>query len=158
MRLYGLRRDDLITIPGLATMGRQILAEEIGKLPTGSVVSAAVAGQIQDRVQSYNAAITSLAKENGALLLDLNSVIRSVRVSGLLVGTRTLTADFLGGFYLLNGLYPGFTGHGLMANEMLRLINQSFGTSYSLLDLNSLAKDDPARRFRPARRPIPVEP
>ena len=73
-----------------------------------------------------------------------------MRASGLTVGTQRLTADYLGGFYSLSGSYPGLTGHALIANEILALLNQRFGTSFPLVNLGEVAPEDPAVRFRPA--------
>ena len=150
--LYGLRGDDLITLPALMAMGRQILADNVEALPPGSIVSAQAAQQVRDRVRAYNSGISSLAQEHGAELYDLNGLFQSVRSSGVQAGAERLTADYLRGFYSLNGLYPGSTGQGVIANELLKLLNQKFQKSYPLVDLATLAKKDPAARFRPARR------
>jgi hypothetical protein len=75
------------------------------------------------------------------------------------VAGKTLTADFLGGFYSLNNYYPGVLGHGIIANELLTLLNSTYKTSFPLLDLAKVAEDDPAGRFTPAsvRKPISTE-
>ena len=44
------------------------------------------------------------------------------------MGSRHLTGSYLGGFYSLNGYYPGATGHALIANEVLTAIDLTFGT------------------------------
>ena len=41
---------------------------------------------------------------------------RGVKAQGLQAGPRRLTAGYLGGFYSLNGYYPGKTGHAAIAN------------------------------------------
>ena len=69
--------------------------------------------------------------------------------SGFSVGTRKLTSDYLGGFYSLNGYYPGRTGQALIANEILTLLNRTYGTSFALVNLIDIATDDPAVRFTP---------
>ena len=57
-----------------------------------------------------------------------------------------LSADYLGGIYSLNGYYPGFTGHALIANEVLELMNQP------LLDLDDIAGVDPSTQIERSRR------
>jgi hypothetical protein len=74
----------------------------------------------------------------------------------LTAGTRTLTADYLGGIYSLDGYYPGQTVHADIANNLLTLINKTYGTSYSTVDLATVAASDPALRFTPTveRKPV----
>ena len=51
------------------------------------------------------------------------------------MGSKRLTADFLGGFYSLDNYYPGALGHGIIANELLTLLNSTYHASFPLLDL-----------------------
>ena len=58
-----------------------------------------------------------------------------------------------GGFFLLNGLYPGKTAHALIANEMLGLINETWGTSYAPLGISSIVANDVTLLAEPAPGP-----
>lgn len=141
---YGLFGGDLLTPNALSAIGVQARA-----LPAGSVLSAAAAAPISNRVRALNAEIGSVSQQQGAILYDLSGLFARVRASGLTVGNQRLTADYLGGFYSLSGSYPGSTGHALIANEILALLNQRFATSFPLVDLPKMAASDPAMRFRP---------
>ena len=142
---YGLRDGDLLTPNALAAIGVQA-----STLPERSVLSSAAAALVSREVRTLNAEIASLSQQQGAILYDLNGLFARVRAAGLTVGNQRLTADYLGGFYSLSGSYPGLTGQALIANEILTLLNQRFGTSFSLVDLTKVAPGDPAVRFRPA--------
>ena len=155
---YGLRSDDLITIPGLIAMANQVRWNEAPQLPPNSVISAATAAAIRSNVVALNAVITAVAKENGALVFDLNATLRRIRTSGLLAGSYALTADYLGGFYSLDGYYPGWTGSAQIANEMLALLNQTYGTSFPFIGLADLVIQDPAVRHSAAYAGTPVVP
>jgi hypothetical protein len=156
MSLYGMGSSDWLTPGGLMAIGTQLLSDRPGSLPDGAVVSSSVAAQIRIRVQQANAEIASAAQQNGAVLYDLNALFRQVRANGVVVGTRELKADYLGGFYTLNGFYPGVVGHVLIANDLLALINRTYGTNYSTVDPASALADDPAlRRVQVFRRPPP---
>ena len=153
-RIYNLRPDDLLTPNGLTAIAVQFDANKIDALPPGSVVSAAVAAQVRARVTALNQVIRSLAQENGALVYDLNGLFVRIRDNGLTVSdTRILTRDYLGGFYSLDGYYPGATGHALIANEILALLNQTYSAAFPLIDLAKVAEDDPAARFIPLKKP-----
>lgn len=151
--LYKLRADDLLTVPGITAVANQIDAEAIESLPPNSVLSAASAAAISQRVRDLNAQITSVAQDNGVLVYDLQGLFSRIRNAGLQVATRRLTSEYLGGFYSLDGYYPGRTGHALIANEMLSLVNRAYGTEFPLLDLNAIATDDPSVRYVPAGIP-----
>jgi hypothetical protein len=64
-----------------------------------------------------------------------------------------LTADYLGGFYTLNGYCPGATGHALIANELLTMLNREFGAAFPAIDLASVMVADPAAACKPAAGP-----
>jgi phospholipase/lecithinase/hemolysin len=140
----------LLTVPGLNAVGRQIFSGNATSLPAGSVVSSAVASQITARVAALNSAITSLAQQNGAIVYDLNGFFSRAKSQGLRVGTRTLTADFQGGIYSLDGYYPGTTAHALIANEIIALLNKNFNTSFQSVDATALLNTDPAARYSPS--------
>ena len=70
----------------------------------------------------------------------------------MLIGSYILTADYLGGFYSLDGYYPGQTGHALIANEILTLLNNTFGAGFQTVNLNNIVASDPAVRFSPTAK------
>lgn len=150
---YKLRNDDLITANGLIEIGCQLFSRKISSLPNGCILSGPVASQISRRINELNAALSSLARERGALVYDLHAFFRRVRNEGVLVGSRPLTAEYLGGFYSLNGYYPGATGQALIANELLQLLNTSYGSDYRQIDLQGVMQNDPVAAYRQAEGP-----
>ena len=155
---YGLRADDLITIPGLIAITNQLRWNEAPQLPPNSVISAATAAAITANVTALNSAITASAQQYGALVFDLNATLRRIRTTGLLAGAYSLTADYLGGFYSLDGYYPGWTGNAQISNEIISLLNQTYGTSFPLVNLAELVVQDPAVRHSTAYAATPLAP
>jgi hypothetical protein len=142
---YGLKDGDLLSPSAVHAIGAGVAA-----LPAGSVISAANAAAVSARVRGLNSEITGAAQQAGAILYDLNALFARIRASGVNAGDLKLTAHYLGGIYSLSGSYPGWTGHALIANDILALLNQKFGTSFAAIDLSEVAPKDPAVRFRPA--------
>jgi hypothetical protein len=156
---YGLEADDRITVRGLVEIGYQFLSRGVGPLPAGAVLAAEAAARISLRIAELNAELAALAREHGAVLCDLHALWRSVRTRGVLAGPRQLTAGFLGGFYSLNGYYPGKTGHAVIANLALQQLNQAFGADFPMIDLGSVAATDPVAQYQPAQGPdLPAGP
>jgi hypothetical protein len=150
---YALQAGDRITVDGLTEMGYQLFSKSIGPLPQGSILRAAQAAETGRRVAYLNAEIAAVAKEQMASVYDLHGLYRNVRTSGAAVGARILTADFLGGFYSLNGYYPGKTGQALIANGVLEHLNRTYGTAFKPVDTEKVMERDPVAMYRQAEGP-----
>jgi hypothetical protein len=153
LELYGLNGDDWLTVRGLVDVGYQLLSGSPGPLPAEVVVNGEAAARVRDRIGKLNGELAGLAGEHRTPLLDLHALWRTVRSQGVPAGSRRLTAGYLGGFYSLNGYYPGKTGHALIANEALQLLNQAYGAEFPLIDLASVATTDPVTQYQPAEGP-----
>ncbi len=146
--LCGLNEDDFLTPQGLVETGCRVVTRNTGTLPEGCCVDAATVARISERVAALNTQIVAVAKEHHALVLDLHGLFARLKRDGLTVGNRRLTADYFGGIFSLNGVYPGATGHGAIANEFLRLLNTACGANYHAVDLAELAAADPVTDYR----------
>jgi len=165
MSIFKLNQDDMVTPFGLMLAGNRINSRKVTglsglrSLSPGTVVSAATRTAVRSRVAALNTEVVNAAKAAGANVYDLAGLFSRIRAQGLQVGAKRLTADFLGGFYSLDGYYPGSVGQGVIANEALALLNDTYKTSFPLLDLAAVSADDPAGRFTPAsvKKPIAKE-
>ncbi len=168
IKTFRFRSDDLLTPAGMIVTGNLVLAENrdilsplfpgLASFFPGTVVRASTQAAVRARVQALNTEINTAARAAGAIVYDLHATFARVRARGMQAGSKTLTADYLGGFYSLNGYYPGVTGHGLIANELLQLLNTTYRTSFPMLDLTRISTDDPAVRFTPAiKKPVGKE-
>jgi hypothetical protein len=148
-----LQGDDRIAVDGLTEMGYQLMCKSIKPLPPRAILRGAVAAKISNAVESLNREIAAAAKESGALLYDLHGLFRTVRKSGVAAGSRSLNADFLGGFYSLNGYYPGKTGQAIIANGIISLLNENFGTAFELIDTAGVLERDPVAAYQKPQGP-----
>jgi hypothetical protein len=139
---YGVTNQDYITRNGLMAIANQFSDKQIGPLPPGSIMRGAVAADLTTRVNALNAQIVTAARETGAVLYDLNAFLRRIKLSGAIVGSSALTADYLGGFYSMDAVYPGSTGHALIANDILRFLNSTYQVSFPLINPATVAAND----------------
>ena len=135
----GLQPGDLVSVEGLMELGYQFICKAPQPIADAAILRAGVATAISARIDALNAEITAIAKQCGAVTYDLRALYRAVRTSGIAVGTRTLTADFLGGFYSLNGYYPGATGQALIANGLIDTINAAFGATFDAIRTDAVS-------------------
>ena len=139
---YRISPQDYVTRNGLMTIANQFSNREIGPLPAGSILTAAVAADLTTRINALNAQIVNAAKANGAALYDLNAFLHKIKVSGATAGGAAITADYLGGFYSMDAVYPGPTGHALIANDLLAFLNTTYQQSFPLINVSTVAAND----------------
>jgi hypothetical protein len=151
---YSIAADDLVTVTGFNEIGYQLFAKSLQPLPPHSTLSSALAHVISERVAMINSGLQDLAAEFDADVYDVASLFRRIAREGYPTGTRTLTGDYLGGFYSLNGYYPGQTGQAIIANEVLSLLNRSYNAGFPLIDINAVMSSDPVAAYRPAPGPV----
>lgn len=156
---YQLGPQDYVTRNGLQAIATQFGNGALSALPGGSTMSAATAAAITANVNALNAQIQSVAKANGAVVYDLNAFLHNVKVSGVTIqtvvpsgttapgtigtGNQTLTGNYLGGFYSLDGVYPGPTGHALIANDILAFLNKTYQKSFAPISIPTVSVNDP---------------
>lgn len=151
--LYALRIDDLVTVHGLNEIGFQLFGKEFGPLPDNATLNAETARRISQRVESLNEAIVSASTRYGATVYDLHAFFRRLRFDGLDAGVRRLTSEYLGGFYSLNGFYPGATGQAAIANELLHVLNINYGSDFPQVNLEAVCQADPVAAYKQAEGP-----
>ncbi len=156
---YNMGPQDYVTRNGLQLISNQLMTLQIpiqeiipqrgglGTLPADAVLTATTAAAITSSVNALNAQIVAAAKANGAVVYDLNAFMHKIKVAGTTAGTSAVTGDYLGGFYSLDGIYPGATGHALITNDILAFLNQTYHQSFPLLNLTSVAATDPALQY-----------
>lgn len=161
VHFWSVSPDDLITVNGLNEISFQVYAASIGPssenaiapLPSDSILAADIANELKSRLQDLNQEITTIAAAEGAVLYDLGALFRRIHDNNITIVDRSIAGDYLGGFYSLNGYYPGATGHALIANEILELLNRQFSASFPLINVASVMASDPVAGYRKAEGP-----
>jgi hypothetical protein len=157
-RRYRLDRMDCLTIAGLTRAAFHILGGAGGGLQPGDVVGAGHHRTISDLVARLNGAIVDTVRRYNAHVLDLHALFGLVRERGLTIANRVVTADFLGGFYTLNGAYPGATGHAVIANALIAGLNDAFRAQFEYIAVETVGRVDQVVDYRApggAERPVP---
>jgi hypothetical protein len=144
---YQITPQDYLTRNALMTISNQFTNGAIAPLPAGSVLTAATAATLTTGINALNAQIQAVAKANGAVVYDLAAFLHNVKLSGASTGTSTITADYLGGFYTLDAVYPGPTGNALIANDFLTFMNSTYHQSFPLTTVSSVAASDPVSTY-----------
>jgi phospholipase/lecithinase/hemolysin len=137
---FGLAPGDYVTPLAWVFISAQL------PLPDNVVVDATELAEIQAAIDTFNGIIAEQAALHGAVLVDMNAVLRFIKTYGLAVGGRRLTTDFLGGIFTLDGIHPTNTGHAVIANEFIRVLNDGFDAGidpFSIGEIAQIVHDDP---------------
>jgi hypothetical protein len=139
---FGLQSGDLVTVSGLVEIADRLRGRRTGSLSSRAVLRASVAASIQNAVRGYNSAIASVGSSNSLRVFDLYAFTKEVRATGVQAGSFRLKGGYRQGFYSQDGLFPSPTGHAVLANRLLQFLNSSYGTNYSPVDVDAVAKRD----------------
>ncbi len=117
--------------------------------------------QVRQSVSCYNKAIRQETAAHGGVLVDIEALLSGIYASGYQVGTQTLSTNFFGGLFSLDGIHPTNTGYGIVANEFIRVMNAQMATHIPYADVESIFASDPLAKYVQntfVPRPAPVEP
>ena len=108
-----------------------------------AVRSGTLIAQTRAAIIEYNRIIQAEAQLFGAVVVDVNGLLKDVAQNGYNVGGKHLTVAFLGGIFSLDGIHPTNTGYAIMANETIKTMNQQLHTQIPLVSVAQVAATDP---------------
>lgn len=135
---------------------RQATAADLFVLPLSSLIPLGYGTQIQledkwvltpeeqaeikTATDAYNASLESIATAKGLALVDFNAILQKAATSGLEFDNYKLNTSLVtGGLVSLDGVHLTSRGYALMANEILKAIDITYGSNFSVAK-NGLAK------------------
>jgi hypothetical protein len=146
---FGLGSDDMVTPYAFPFIQAMQAAGSFAPLPDSVpqgpiVIRTTRLAQIRAAVIGYNDVIASEAAANGATLVDIYSLINDLAAHGAKVGGQTLTTDFAGGLFSLDGVHPTNTGYAIIANEFIKTMNAPPLLAHiPYVDVEQVTKTDP---------------
>lgn len=96
------------------------------------------ATEINSTIDSYNAAIKSIADSKGLAFVDANSKMKELsQSSGIQFDGVRYTAKFVtGGTFSLDGVHLTGRGYAVIANEFIKAINNKYGSTLPMVNPN----------------------
>lgn len=152
----GLGPKGYFLLPVLLTTTAAILQQQpvpqlnVAQNGVGEYISDATAVEVQQLNAAYNLAIAGAAKQTGAALVDIASTFQNAeaaRAAGQPVPVDaqgdTVTLQYGGGFFSLDGLHPSNTGYAVIANGFIQAFDQTYGLQIPPVDVHSVYAADP---------------
>ena len=86
---------------------------------------------IKRATDAYNETIDAIATSKGLAFVDFKSILEQASTTGFASGDFILTTDLVsGGLISLDGVHLTSRGYALMANEMMRVIDTTYGSNF----------------------------
>src|SRR5690554_177986 len=86
---------------------------------------------IKNATDAYNTTIEAVASANGLALVDFKSILIQAATTGYHSGNYILTTDLVtGGLASLDGVHLTARGYAIMANEMMKAIDATYGSNF----------------------------
>lgn len=87
--------------------------------------------EVKDAIDGFNQTIGQLATNSGLGLFDAAALFEEISASGYASDGFVVTADFLsGGLLSLDGLHLTARGQAIVANEMMKVIDDTFDSNF----------------------------
>lgn len=126
-----------LEIPGAPAPVAAALAAASNPVPNNLVLDATEAASVATQTNELNAVIVAAAQRKGLAVFDANGYFRNVASSGVFSNGISNNVSFVSGnLFSLDGVHPTPRGYALVANEMIRVINQQYGSSVPTLNPN----------------------
>ncbi len=106
---------------------------------------------IEQRVAAFNKIIADTAQAVGARVFDVHTYFNGIAAGKKpTVGAIELSTNFLtGGIFGYDGVHPQAIGYGMLATEMIRWINKSYGMSIPLPNMYDIMTGSPTDQPAP---------
>lgn len=142
--------DDLILLTGKSLIGDvsgtygpvgvPVGFDASAPMPTSVVLDKDEIVIAQNAVSAFNTSIATVAAQFGVPVVDMNGFMKDL-VEGIVVSGVELDAAFLtGGFASLDGVHPNNLGYAVIANEFIQVINATYNTNLSPVDITEFLK------------------
>jgi len=141
--ILGIGPGDYVTPDAFPLIPPRLANPLLGPLPGNVVLTAGEVATFQSTIDAYNACIAERARAKGAALVDIHTLLLRVQAGGVVAGGQRLTTEFLGGVFSLDGIHPTDTGHAILANEFIRVLDTAFAAGIPPVSLERVAQDDP---------------
>lgn len=98
---------------------------------------------IKSTLAAYNAHIAKKSFAYGAVLIDVAGLLKRLYNEGITVGGNTLTTDYCGGIFSLDGVHPSNTGYAIISNAFIDAMNTQLGHNIPSVDLAGVWAEEP---------------
>lgn len=105
-------------------------------IPKQYVLSEEEVAHVKEATAAFNQVIAEAAARHGLGLMDANTYLKSLQTGITWNGVTYTPAFVTGGAFSLDGIHLTQRGYALVANELIRVINQTYRATIPGVDIN----------------------
>ncbi len=110
-------------------------------LPTSTFLNTQILNNNTQFIKLYNNRIKTLAKEKGLALVDLEKIYHQIHINQYVSADGfKIDGGTRGNFFSADGIYPTAIGQAVIANEVIKAINQTYNASIPQINLQAYSK------------------
>jgi lysophospholipase L1-like esterase len=107
-------------------------------IPSAYILDDVEQGLVASATTSFNNALIAAANSRSLAVFDANLFFKSVAINGYATNAVNNTAGYLSGnLFGLDGVHPTPRGYAVIANEMLKVINSKYGSTFTGVNANN---------------------
>lgn len=136
--------EDLLVLPARSFIGTLVNNNPLQvngvsvPLADSWVLSKDEVAEVKTATDAFNASIQALATEKELAFVDANALLNQLYQSGIPYESYVLKADYVfGGAFSLDGVHPTSRGYALIANEFIKKINETYGSTLRTVKLTN---------------------
>ena len=124
---------------GIGVDTTQTFGNSMGNpFPSTLVLDPTEQGTVATATTNFNNALIAAANARNLAVFDANLFFRSVANGGYVVNAANNTAGYISGnLFSLDGVHPTPRGYAVIANEMLKVINAKYGSTFTGVNANN---------------------
>ena len=103
-------------------------------IPNQYILTASEISNIRTAITNYNSKIKNLAAAHGLAFVDVNSFLMMAETGITYNGINLNTTFVSGGAFSLDGVHLTPIGNAMLANEFIKSINMTYGSTLPLID------------------------
>ena len=120
----GVAPGDYLNLDGIPSAVDILLGHAQGPLPSNRVITAAEVAQLQQATGRFNRFVARQAREKRALVVDTGALLSVLDKYGATVNGQTVTTDYVGGIFSLDGIHLTEAGSAITANLFIAALNR----------------------------------
>jgi hypothetical protein len=128
---------DLILLTAKDTISAGYGFSPFQPLPNAYVLDEGEVNRVRAHTQALNSIIKSLASNYGFGIVDMYSFLGTLKAGYTFNGVDFSASYIEGGAFSLDGVHPNTKGYAIVANEFIRVINEKYGSTIPMVDVNA---------------------
>ena len=130
-----MEKEELVSLDILLDENKDNYLKGLKPIPKKYYLSRSQVAEVKSTLTAYNNCIKNIAGKKQLAFVDLNRLLETIKADRIYDNVNHTIKYKTRGVFALDGLHINSLGHALLANEFIKAINHSYGTSVHKVSL-----------------------